>query len=154
MNQELQQVLRRAMNKAAFECLKSCSHSQADIDRVANIKDDELLYIVAGMGRDYKIIVRDIGYTIVTLREIPLDPILTKTAHLGWLAKAMRDASKIAEDSVFSAAQHLARELDIRMASGASRQWSIVIESLQGACDAELVELIDEMLTDYTKEYL
>lgn len=155
MNQELQQILRRAMNKAALECLKSCSHPQVDIERVTRIRADELLCVTGMMSRNYKIIVCDMR-TRATLHEISLDPILTKTTHLGWLAKAMRGASKTTEDSVFSAARHLARELDIRMASGgASRQWSIVVGLLQDTCgDNELVELIDEMLSDYIDKYL
>lgn len=69
------QPTHQAMRKAALAYVKACGYSQTDIERLENLRDDELLYIAAGAGEDgleYWLTMSDAKYTRATMYKIPL----------------------------------------------------------------------------------
>ncbi len=73
MSQNIQ--LQRAMQQAALAHLMAGDYPQSDIDSVANVHEEELLYIAADAGEngiEYRITISDAKYTRATMFKIPL----------------------------------------------------------------------------------
>ena len=86
------QPAHQAMRKAALAYVKACGYPQTDIERLENLRDDELLYIAAGAGEDgleYWLTMSDAKYTRATSVKIPLKQGSTKTNSLIHFAKTL-----------------------------------------------------------------
>lgn len=78
----LQIVLRKALIDAVLAYLPHCDCTQADIDRVKRIKDDEdLLLATDNAGMAWEIVVHDGRFSLPTMLTIPCDPMIRETFY-------------------------------------------------------------------------
>ena len=114
MNQELQQVLHRAMKQAALAYMTACDYPQPDIDRVASVKDEELLYVCMGAGEngiEHRITISDAKYTRASTVKIVLKPNNTKSGDLIDFAKRLDTMRKESSKEVPALVETALKEL-------------------------------------------
>lgn len=109
----LQAVLRQALIKAVLAYLAhwDCTHPQADIDRVKNIKDDETLKLVSHAsfnGVAWKVVLHDAEFNPHTGLSIPLDPMISYTFYLLILWREIERLRRATPETLGDAAREMA----------------------------------------------